>query len=679
MKHHYLFALLSACFVGIAQADNIRRAHLHSLKVHPLVEERIMLDSIKGDTYRKFYTYNNQGYITSVKVFDNNNGEWNLDTSESFEQDFTFNANGRCTKRIVYALNELGERADTTEKVVLEVDDKYTWEKYYNYQNPNAPYLSDAIAYDRWGNLTIEDGYTYNPSTKKSKHTSRTEERYTGKVPRANHCNYDKIKQNLRIYNSTVTPNGTKYDFSALKVECKVIGGKYIRTQSYLNTTVARPSTVPGARWTTFQTETFNLNDDQTRPTSNADGSRTWEWDALGRPTAIVNEGETTKYTYKDNDAPDYTIDELIQPDVPFYPEESFLRYGRPHSMESITEGKKEIMVFTYGDNLLPESAILTDNMVEGGKITFTYNEEGHLATMVLTTDEYETVTTYVYDKYGTWTDVDEEMHWFEAEDANQSPTRSRLLSRLAKPSFKVAKPTDGLVDASQPNGIYPIKSSDGVWQYEGQYSVYDHIVESGYYSQYLVSNASVPSNPEYNYTDPIAPLEYDDETDMAVEERAAWNFRWIYEKMNWELQRSPDYAYRTYTDGNNIRRDRYNANQEVDSYNVYVLDEQQRLTENQFHSGNTRQTDSYVYFPETDYIETHTLSTQIEGSPEQTETRHYYYSKHSYTDTTTDIESVGINKPAIHNHTLYNLQGQPVKTPHRGIYIQGNKKIFVR
>lgn len=678
MKHHYLFALLPACFAGIAQADNIRRAHLHSIKVHPLVEERIMLDSIKGDTYRKFYTYNDQGYITSVKDFFNNNGEWNLDTSESFEQDFTFNANGRCTERIVYTLNELGERADTAEKVVLEVDDKYTWEKYYNYQNPNAPYLSDAIAYDRWGNLTIEDDYSYDTSTKRSKLTSRIEERYTGKMPRANHCNYDKIRQNLHTYSSTVTPNGTNYDFSGLKVECKVTGGKFTRTQSYLNTTVARPSTVPGSGWTTFQTETYNLNDDQTRPTSNADGSRTWEWDALGRPTIIVEEEVTTKYTYEDNDAPGYTINELIRPDAPFYPEESFLRYGRVHSIESITEGEREIMVFTYGDHLLPESAILTDNTADGGKITFTYNEDGHLATMVLTTDEYETVTTYEYDKYGTWTDVNEEVRRFEAEDTNQSPTRSRLLSHLAKPSFKVARPTEGLVDASQPNGIYPIQFNDGVWQYDGQYSVYDHIVESGYYNQYLVSNATVPDNPEYNYTDPIAPLERDDdEFDGMV--HAPWSFRWSYDKQNWELRDSPDHAYRTYTDGNNIRRDCYNANQEVKSYNVYVLDEQQRLIENQFHSGNTRQTDSYVYFPETDYIETHTLSTQTEGCPEQTETRHYYYSKHSYTDTTTDIESVGVNKPAIHNHTLYNLQGQPVKTPHRGIYIQGNKKIFVR
>lgn len=678
MKHHYLFAFLPVCFASIAQADNIRRAHLHSLKVHPIVEERIMLDSIKGDTYRKFYTYNDQGYITSVKVFDNNNGGWNLDTSESFEQDFTFNANGRCTERIVYTLNEQGERADTTEKVVLEVDDKYTWEKYYNYQNPNAPYLSDAIAYDRWGNLTIEDDYTYDPSTKRSKLTRRTEERYTGKMPRTNHCNYDKLRQNLRTYSSTVTPNGTNYDFSALKVECKVTGGKYIRTQSYLNTTVASPSTVPETGWTTFQTETYDLNADQTRPTSNADGSRTWEWDALGRPTTIVEEEITTKYTYEDNDAPGYTIDELIQPDVPFYPEESFLRYGRPRSIESITEGEKEIMTFTYGDNLLLESAILTDNMVDEGKITFTYNEDGHLATMVLTTDEYETVTTYVYDKYGTWTDIDEEMRWFEAEDTNQSPIRSRLLSRLAQPSLKVARPTDGLVDASQPNGIYAIHFNDGVWQYEGQYSVYDHIVESGYYHQYLVSNATVPNNPEYNYTDPIAPLERDDEYITGGVAHAPWSFRWSYDKKNWELRDSPDYAYRTYTDGSNIRRDLYNADQEVESYNVYVLDEQQRLTENQFHSGNIRRTDSYVYLPETDYIETHTLSTQIGGSLEQTEPRRYYYSKHSYTDTT-DIGAVGVNKPAIRNHTLYNLQGQPVKTPHRGIYIQGNKKFFVR
>lgn len=550
--------------------------------------------------------------------------------------------------------------------------------KYYNYQNPNAPYLSDAIAYDRWGNLTIEDDYSYDTSTKRSKLTSRIEERYTGKMPRANHCNYDKIRQNLHTYSSTVTPNGTNYDFSGLKVECKVTGGKFTRTQSYLNTTVARPSTVPGSGWTTFQTETYNLNDDQTRPTSNADGSRTWEWDALGRPTVIVEEEVTTKYTYEDNDAPGYTINELIRPDAPFYPEESFLRYGRVHSIESITEGEREIMVFTYGDHLLPESAILTGNTADGGKITFTYNEDGHLATMVLTTDEYETVTTYEYDKYGTWTDVNEEVRRFEAEDTNQSPTRSRLLSHLAKPSFKVARPTEGLVDASQPNGIYPIQFNDGVWQYDGQYSVYDHIVESGYYNQYLVSNATVPDNPEYNYTDPIAPLERDDdEFDGMV--HAPWSFRWSYDKQNWELRDSPDHAYRTYTDGNNIRRDCYNANQEVKSYNVYVLDEQQRLIENQFHSGNTRQTDSYVYFPETDYIETHTLSTQTEGCPEQTETRHYYYSKHSYTDTTTDIESVGVNKPAIHNHTLYNLQGQPVKTPHRGIYIQGNKKIFVR
>lgn len=197
-----------------------------------------------------------------------------------------------------------------------------------------------------------------------------------------------------------------------------------------------------------------------------------------------------------------------------------------------------------------------------------------------------------------------------------------------------------------------------------------DGVVTYGHYEQTLVSNASVPANPQYNYTDPLMPLEIEDDDDEDNGCVEMWYYNWNTDKGDWEPMGGPTEARRVYDKDGNIVADIYNGNQTIVSTITYRLDDDDRLVEETYSKGGNI---TYEYLPGTDYL-LESVETAADG---YRNVCHYYYSKHNYVDPT-GIESIKYDDASI--PVWYDLQGRSITTPtSKGIYIVNGKKVVVR
>ena len=273
----------------------------------------------------------------------------------------------------------------------------------------------------------------------------------------------------------------------------------------------------------------------------------------------------------------------------------------------------------------------------------------------------------YLYDKEGIWTGEAEysgdgwDGPWTKENERGNARARKRLATRAATtPKF-----IDDLTD-----GSHNIENNDGVWNTNGNYNVTDGVVTGGGYQQTLVSNASVPANPQYNYTDPLMPLEGEDNEDAEVASEEMWYYYWNTDKGDWELDWGPTDAQRVYENDGNIVADIYDRNQTIVSTITYRLDDDGRLIEETYSKGGNI---TYEYLPGTDYL-LESVETAADGNRNVC---HYYYSKHNYVDPT-GIESIKRNDAS--TPVWYDLQGRRITTPtSKGIYIVNGKKVAVR
>lgn len=243
--------------------------------------------------------------------------------------------------------------------------------------------------------------------------------------------------------------------------------------------------------------------------------------------------------------------------------------------------------------------------------------------------------------------------------------SKARARKRLATRAAKAPKFIDDMTD-----GYHSIENNDGVWNTHGNYVVSDGVVTNGYYEQTLVSNASVPANPQYNYTDPLMPLEIEDDDDEDVACEAMWYYDWNTDKGDWEPMGGPTEARRVYNKDGNIVADTYNGNQTIVSTITYRLDDNYRLVEEIYSKGGNI---TYEYLPGTDYL-LESVETAADG---YRNVCHYYYSKHNYVDPT-GIESIKCDDASA--PVWYDLQGHSITTPtSKGIYIVNGKKVVVR
>lgn len=716
MKH--LFTLLTLASAFLLQAMPVaaqRNIPLRKIKAVKPATELTLLDSITSDTRRKIYQYNEYGYITSVMEYKQENGAWALDTDSSYRQEYVFDGNGQCTERTRYHVDKGGQKTSVMERGCVEAEGELTWERYYEEYDDGKCHIDEAYAYDRWGNLVREIDYGFDAFDNTEYIREYKAREYTGAADKYDdHCNATSIKEGLLVYELVADEDyGRTMEVSQLrlfsyrKYEWVKVGNKlykreYQKKRSDKDVSVEQ---LESGIYKAVEYE-YTLNAAGTRPLamkrstfSEYDGESfeeeavSYEWDAKDRPVEITfrsgEQQDVTRrevYTYADDYARTLSLSEAIRmlDGVNFYPEDNFVSFGR----------KSTETHYIYIDNSVDENTYTwnaSGQLVGGtwketctqyepdgngsqqytymGEARAGYNAEGHLAWGIdhcITDNDYNK-TEYLYDERGMWTGDREYVGnsfdgpWTLEDESGQAQRNARL-HRGRK---QVRRSPQFIDDMSE--GSHYIEHNDGVWASRGRYSVSEGVVEHGYLEQYLVSNARVPSNPEYNYTDPMVPLEgeQDDwDVNMAV---IPWHYEWSTQDKDWKCVMAPSGMKRVYTKDGNIVQDEYDSNKNVVSSTTYRSDSQGRLTEETYSKGGNK---TYEYLPGTNYL-LKSVMTAAGGS--RAECR-YHYSKHRYV-APTGIDAV---EEAAQESPCYDLSGRRLSAPPaHGIFIRNGKKFL--
>lgn len=675
-RKNFLIAIILAttAFATIAKGQN--EIPLRLVKAVKATEELTMLDRVESERYRKLYEYNEYGYITSVKVYNKENGNWGINTDESYEQTYLFDDNGQCFERVRYALDGNGQRSKMTEKGVLEQEDGHTWERYWSTDYNGNTYMSSAKAYDKWGNLSIEVEYAFDEYTKESYIYEYEEWRYSGQLPPTSHYNYESYVNALCTYHVKAGQYSVE---TAEKTVDEISGGILTRKKYYASG--GAPLEQLDAHWELAGEESYTLNGDGTRPTSKTDGSEYWKWDALGRLNEHTEGTTTEKYTYADDYATVLSLTDVINNTYGFYPEESTERYGHlatyhseddygyeDQTAERDGQGRVARVLYkevNYADNN-------TDNEVREGVIMFYYRPDG-LLSYEIDVDEsngFYYKTEYVYNDNGVWTGIRE----YDGDSADGPWTLwneqgSRRAKRAAAKRRAIAE------DMSE--GYHDIYEEGEAWCTQGHYMVENGSITAGYYWQWLINRAGTPRDPEQNYTDPLVPLAMED--DMENSAIPTWSYEWDNDRKEWCEVYAPYGATRTYYADNGIKRDTYNSAKEIIGTETFTLNSNNDVLTHEWDLPSSTGIYRYTYFSGTDYLETREADiTGKDGNESYTETRRYYYSKHNYADPSgiSDINKDGENTGT---GQYYDLLGRTVTHPVSGLYIRNGKKIIVK
>jgi len=677
--------------------------------------ELTLLDRMESDTRKKEYQYNEYGYITSVMEYNKEAGQWVLDTDNSYRQEYVFDADGQCTARTAYNVDKAGNKTTEKNKAEVEVIGNTTWERHYQKYDDGTTHLSEAYAYDQWGNRVEKINYGYDIDSKKEYISSYKKREYSGPVDKyADNANYNSIRESRLLYDLTAETNGsdqTTMDINELYVEefRKVVWQTendklYAREygcEGFLQITVG---SIEREMWKSSERE-FKLNADGTRPVQEtmryyskngevtSEHTSTFAWDNSGRLLSVIKYNKSSseisyknEYTYADDYAKKLSLREAIEAldgGGQIYPEDELLQFGRiaTSSYYYAEDGDKGESIYQWNANgqliggTWTETYIQSDpdnndtsTVTDYGEARVGYNADGHIAWKIdhsISENDFTKIE-YLYNKKGVWTGEAE----YDGDSWNGPWTKvdwskARARKRLATRAAKAPKFIDDMTD-----GYHSIENNDGVWNTHGNYVVSDGVVTYGHYEQTLVSNASVPANPQYNYTDPLMPLESEEDDDEYDNGVVMWYYNWNTDKGDWEPMEGPTEARRVYNKDGNIVADIYDRNQTIVSTITYRLDDNDRLVEETYSKGGNI---TYEYLPGTDYL-LESVETSADG---YRNVCHYYYSKHNYVDPT-GIESIKCDDASA--PVWYDLQGRSITTPtSKGIYIVNGKKVVVR
>lgn len=716
MKH--LFTLLALASAFLLQAMPVaaqRNIPLRKIKAVKPATELTLLDSITSDTRRKIYQYNEYGYITSVMEYKQENGAWALDTANSYRQEYVFDGNGRCTERTRYHVDNGGQKTSVMDRGCVEVEGDLTWERYYEENDDGKCHIDEAYAYDRWGNLVREIDYGFDAFDNTEYIREYKAREYTGAADKYDdHCNATSIKKGLLVYELVADEEyGRTMEVGQLrlssyrKYEWVKVGNKLYKReyQKKRSDKDVRVEQLESGIYKAVEHE-YTLNAAGTRPLamkrstfSDYDGecseeeAVSYEWDAKDRPMEITfrngEQQDVTRrevYTYADDYSCNLSLSEAIRmlDGVHIYPEENYVSFGR----------KGTETHYIYIDDSVYENAYTwnaSGQLVGGtwketgtqyepdgngpqqytdmGEVRAGYNAEGHLAWVIdhcITDNEYTKIE-YVYDECGMWTGDREYVGnsfdgpWTLEEESGQAQRNARL-HRGRKQMRRSPQFVDDMSE-----GNHRIEYNDGVWASQGYYSVSEGVVENGYLEQYLVSNARVPSNPEYNYTDPVMPLEGEQDEWEINMAGMPWRYEWSTQDKDWKCVMAPSGVKRVYTKDGNIVQDEYDSNKNVVGSTTYRSDSQGRLTEESYSKGGNK---TYEYLPGTNYL-LKSIMTAAGGS--RAECR-YHYSKHRYV-APTGIDTV---EETSQESPCYDLSGRRLSAPPaHGIFIRNGKKFL--
>lgn len=710
-----LFTIASAMLLQAAPAVAQNNVPIRKIKAVKPSTELTLLDRVESDTRKKEYQYNEYGYITSVMEYNKEAGQWVLDTDNSYRQEYVFDADGQCTARTAYNVDKAGNKTTEKNKAEVEVIGNTTWERHYQKYDDGTTHLSEAYAYDQWGNRVEKINYGYDIDSKKEYIRGYKKREYSGPVDKyADNANYNSIRESRLLYDLTAETNGsdqTTMDINELYVEefrkivwqtenNKLYKREYT-CESYLNIKVG---SIEKNMWKTSESE-FKLNADGTRPVQEtmrnyskngevtSGHTSTFAWDNSGRLLSVIKYNKSSseisykdEYTYADDYAKKLSLREAIEAlngGGQIYPEDELLQFGRiaTSSYYYADDGDKGESIYEWNANgqliggTWKETSIKsgpdnndTSTVTDYGEARVGYNADGHIAWKIdhsIGENDFTKIE-YLYNKKGIWTGEAE----YSGDSWNGPWTKvdwrkARARKGLATRAAKAPKFIDDMTD-----GYHSIENNDGVWNTHGNYVVSDGVVTNGYYEQTLVSNASVPANPQYNYTDPLMPLESEEDDDEYDNGVVMWYYNWNTDKGDWEPMEGPTEAQRVYNKDGNIVADIYDRNQTIVNTITYRLDEDDRLVEETYSKGGNI---TYEYLPGTDYL-LESVETSADG---YRNVCHYYYSKHNYVDPT-GIESIKCDDASA--PVWYDLQGRSITTPtSKGIYIINGKKVVVR
>lgn len=710
-----LFTIASAMLLQAAPAVAQNNVPIRKIKAVKPSTELTLLDRVESDTRKKEYQYNEYGYITSVMEYNKEAGQWVLDTNNSYRQEYVFDADGQCTARTAYNVDKAGNKTTEKNKAEVEVIGNTTWERHYQKYDDGTTHLSEAYAYDQWGNRVEKINYGYDIDSKKEYISGYKKREYSGPVDKyADNANYNSIRESRLLYDLTAETNGsdqTTMNINELYVEefRKVVWQTendklYAREygcEGFLQITVG---SIEREMWKSSERE-YKLNADGTRPVQEtmrnyskngevtSGHTSTFAWDNSGRLLSVIKYNKSSseisykdEYTYADDYAKKLSLREAIEAlngGGQIYPEDELLQFGRiaTSSYYYADDGDKGESIYEWNANgqliggTWKETSIKsgpdnndTSTVTDYGEARVGYNADGHIAWKIdhsIGENDFTKIE-YLYNKKGIWTGEAE----YSGDSWNGPWTKvdwrkARARKGLATRAAKAPKFIDDMTD-----GYHSIENNDGVWNTHGNYVVSDGVVTNGYYEQTLVSNASVPANPQYNYTDPLMPLESEEDDNEYDNGVVMWYYNWNTDKGDWESMEGPTEAKRVYNKDGNIVADIYDRNQTIVSTITYRLDDDYRLVEEIYSKGGNI---TYEYLPGTDYL-LESVETSADG---YRNVCHYYYSKHNYVDPT-GIESIKCDDASA--PVWYDLQGRSITTPtSKGIYIVNGKKVVVR
>ena len=710
-----LFTIASAMLLQADPAVAQKNVPIRKIKAVMPSTELTLLDRVESDTRKKEYQYNEYGYITSVMEYNKEAGQWVLDTDNSYRQEYVFDADGQCTARTAYNVDKAGNKTSEKNKAEVEVIGNTTWERHYQKYDDGTTHLSEAYAYDQWGNRVEKINYGYDIDSKKEYISGYKKREYSGPVDKyADKANYHSIRESRLLYDLTAETNGsdqTTMDINELYVdefrkmvwqtENDKLYKRVYSCEGYLQITVG---SIEREMWKSSEHE-YKLNADGTRPVQEtmrnyskngevtSEHTSTFAWDNSGRLLSSIEYNESSseisyknEYTYADDYAKKLSLREAIEAlygGGRIYPEDEFMQFGRiaTSSYYYADDGDKGESTYEWNANgqliggTWTETYIQSDpdnndtsTVTDYGEARVGYNADGHMAWKIdhsISENDFTKIE-YLYNKKGIWTGEAE----YSGDSWNGPWTKvdwskARARKGLATRAAKAPKFIDDMTD-----GYHSIENNDGVWNTHGNYVVSDGVVTYGHYEQTLVSNASVPANPQYNYTDPLMPLESEEDDDEYDNGVVMWYYNWNTDKGDWEPMEGPTEAQRVYNKDGNIVADIYDRNQTIVSTITYRLDDNYRLVEEIYSKGGNI---TYEYLPGTDYL-LESVETAADG---YRNVCHYYYSKHNYVDPT-GIESIKCDDASA--PVWYDLQGHSITTPtSKGIYIVNGKKVVVR
>ena len=423
-----LLAIASAMFMQAAPAAAQNNVPIRKIKAVKPTTELTLLDRVESDTHRKIYQYNEYGYITSVMEYNKEAEQWVLNTDNSYRQEYVFNAAGQCTARTSFNVDKAGNKTTEKNKAKVEVIGDTTWERYYKEYPDSTTHISEAYAYDQWGNRVEEILYGYDSYNRKEFIRRYKKREYSGPVDiYADNANYTSIERGRLLYDLTAkgqddyhyTMNTNElYVDEFRKIVWQTENDKLYKREytcpNYLQITVG---SIERKMWKSSESE-FALNADGTRPvkktmrsydeTGEVTGdniSHSYTWDNLGRLLSDIRYNGSTseisykdEYTYADDYAKKLSLREAIEAldgGGQIYPEDEFMQFGHPATSSYYypDDGDKGESTYEWNANgqliggkwteTYKEYDSNNDNpttVTDYGEIRVGYNADGHLA-----------------------------------------------------------------------------------------------------------------------------------------------------------------------------------------------------------------------------------------------------------------------------------------------------------